>query len=230
MEDISVIVAFGAGLLSFLSPCVLALVPVYLASLYSPEKSRRSRMPLLLHSFSFILGFAVIFIALGALAGLTGWAVRINSSILGKVAGGLLIALGIFMLASFKIPWLNFERHLMPKLNNTSGFLRSFLIGATFSLGWTACVGPILAGILALASVRATALQGAYLLAIYSLGLGIPFLILGTAFDSLSPLLKRIRPYSWVTGIISACLLIFVGVLVYTNSLVRFFSIGSFGF
>lgn len=217
------IVAFSAGLLSFLSPCVVPLVPVYLASLVGPEilagRAPRVRVPMFFHSLSFVIGFSLIFTAMGAIAGLTGFAINPSLALLNKISGGLLIALGIFILAAQKIPWLNFERRLNPSMGNTTGYLRSFLIGAAFSLAWTACVGPILAGILALAMNTATAWQGAYLLAIYSLGLGLPFLIIGVAFDSLAPLLKRIHRFSGVVYIISSLLLIAMGILVLTNKI-----------
>jgi cytochrome c-type biogenesis protein len=220
-DNISLVVAFSGGLLSFLSPCVLPMVPVYLASLYGPEifDTRGIRIPLFLHSLSFVVGFSVIFISLGAVAGLTGYALNPNYALLSKVAGGLLIALGVFILVAVKVSWLNFEKRITPSLGNTTGYLRSFLIGAVFSLGWTACVGPILGGILAIASIRATAWQGAYLLAVYSLGLGLPFLVIGVAFDSMLPLLKRIHRYSGLIYIISGLLLIAVGVLILTNNL-----------
>ena len=220
-ENISLVVAFSGGLLSFLSPCVLPMVPVYLASLYGPEifDARGIRIPLFLHSLSFVVGFSVIFISLGAVVGLTGYALNPSYALLNKIAGSLLIAFGLFILVALKVPWLNYERRLTPSLGSTTGYLRSFLIGAVFSLGWTACVGPILGGILTIASVRANAWQGAYLLAIYSLGLGLPFLIIGVAFDSVLPLLKRIHRYSGLIYIISGCLLIAVGVLILTNSL-----------
>ena len=219
--EISVPIAFGAGLLSFLSPCVLPMVPVYLgticgAGVYT-AKSSGMRLPVFLHSFSFILGFSVVFIALGVIAGLTG--LSINPVILNRVAGGLLIASGLFILTALKIPWLNYEKRLTPNLSKTTGFFRSFFIGIAFSLGWTACVGPILAGILAVAAVRATAWHGAYLLAVYSLGLGLPFLIIGVAFDSMLPLIKRINRYSQVIHMLSGLLLISIGVLILTDKI-----------
>ncbi len=213
--------------MSFLSPCVLPLVPVYLASLYGPEifDARSRRVPVFLHSLSFVVGFSVIFIFLGAVVGLTGYAFSPSYALLSKIAGSLLIAFGLFILAALKVPWLNYEKRLNPSLGNTTGYLRSLLIGAIFSLGWTACVGPILGGILTIASVRATAWQGAYLLAVYSLGLGLPFLIIGVAFDSLLPILKRIQRYSGIIHVISGLLLITVGVLILTNSLGWFASL-----
>ena len=229
MENISLIVAFNAGLLSFLSPCVLPLAPVYLASLAGSEiyeaKGGKIRVTLFLHSLSFVAGFSIVFAILGAIAGLTGFAINPSSAVLNKIAGGLLIFFGLFMLAALKVPWLNYEKRLTPSLGKTAGYLRSFLIGAVFSLGWVACVGPLLAGILALALNSATAWQGAYLLAIYSLGLGIPFLILGVAFDYVMPLLKRIRRYSRLFYVISGLLLIAVGILILTNNIIWFASL-----
>ena len=221
MDNVSIIFAFTAGLGSFLSPCVVPLVPTYFASLYGPELLdtgvTRSRITLFLHSLSFVIGFSLLFTTLGAIAGISGYAINLNSALLNTIAGSLLIAFGLFMLAALKVPWLNYEKRLNVSLSNTTGFFRSFLIGAIFSMGWTACVGPILAGILALASVQATAWQGAYLLAIYSLGLGLPFLVIGAAFDSLTPLLRRISRYTRVIYVISSFLLITVGILVLTG-------------
>ncbi len=207
--------------MSFLSPCVLPMVPVYLASLYGPEifESRGMRLPLFLHSLSFVIGFSVIFISLGAIVGLTGYAVNPNYALLSKIAGSLLIAFGLFILVAMRVPWLNYEKRLTPSLGNTTGYFRSLLIGAVFSVSWTACVGPILGGILAIASVGATAWQGAYLLAVYSLGLGLPFLIIGVAFDSILPVLRRINRYSGLIHIVSGLLLIAVGILILTNKL-----------
>ena len=226
MEQVSLLIAFGAGLLSFLSPCVLPLVPVYLASLCGPEifepEINRSRLPIFLHSLSFVLGFSLVFVILGAAAGLTGFALSTNLSLIHKIAGSLLIAFGLFLLAALKIPWLNYERRLAPSLGTTTSYLRSLLIGAVFSLAWTPCVGPILGGILTLAWSSETAWRGAYLLATYSLGLGLPFLVIGVTFDSIRPLLKRVHRYSIWSYIISGLLLIAVGILILTNTLTWF--------
>ena len=223
MENVSVAVAFTAGLFSFLSPCVLPLVPVYLASLVGPElfdvKRTGRRLPIFLHSLSFVLGFSLVFTTMGAIAGLTGFAINPSLALLNKISGSLLIAFGLFLLAALKIPWLNYEKRLSPSLGNTTGYLRSFLIGASFSLVWTACVGPILGGILAIALNTATAWHGAYLLAIYSLGLGLPFLVIGLAFDSLLPLLRRIQRYTRIIHVVSGLLLIIIGILVLTGQI-----------
>jgi len=223
MESIAFVAAFVAGLLSFLSPCVLPLVPVYLASLAGPEileaKAGRRRIPIFLHSLSFVIGFTIVFTIMGAGAGLAGFAIGAHLTLLSKIAGILLIAFGVFMLVALKVPRLNFEKRLTPSQSRTTSYLRSFLTGSIFCLAWTPCVGPILGGVLTLAGSSATAWGGASLLAIYSLGLGIPFLIIGAAFDSITPLLKRIRRHSTRIYIISGAALITVGILILTNRL-----------
>ena len=224
MEDIPLVVAFGAGLASFLSPCVLPLVPVYFASLCGPEildsKAAARRIPIFLHSISFVLGFSLVFTMMGALVGLAGIVINPNSPLVQKLSGSLLIAFGLFMLAALKVPWLNFERRLNPSLGNTTGYLRSFLIGAVFPVAWIPCTSWILGGILMLAATSDTAWHGAYLLTIYSLGFGLPFLIIGTAFGFITPLLKRIQRYSQLMYIISGVLLITVGILILTGRLI----------
>jgi len=130
-----------------------------------------------------------------------------------------LIFFGLFILAAQKISWLNYGKYLRPSTNRAAGYMRSLIIGGVFTLAWTPCVSPILAGILTLAVGAKTALHGAYLLVIYSLGLGLPFLALGAAFDKVNPFLKKIDRYSGLVYIISAILLIAVGILILTNRL-----------
>ena len=229
LEDASLLVAFGAGLVSFLSPCVLPLVPVYLASLTGPEifeaESKRRRLPLFLHSLSFVIGFSIVFSLWGAGAGLIGSAFVAYSVVIRKIVGSLLIVFGLLMLAALKVPWLNYERRLNPSLGTTTGYLRSFLTGSIFCLAWTPCLGPILGGILSLAGGSGTVWHGTYLLAIYSLGLGLPFLIIGATFDAITPLLKRINRYSNLVYITSGLLLIVIGGLILTNNLIWFSSL-----
>ncbi len=229
VDNVSVIIAFGGGLLSFLSPCILPLVPVYLASLTGTqvldEGVSKVRIPVFLHSLSFILGFSLVFVSLGAIAGLTGFAINPSLAMLNRISGSLLVAFGILMLAAQKVPWLNYERRLTSSRVGATGYARSFVIGATFSMAWTACATPILGGILAIALNTATAWQGAYLLAVYSLGLGVPFLVMGVAFDYLAPLLRRMNRYSPAINVVSGFLLIAVGILVLLNKLNWFSSL-----
>lgn len=216
--QISILVAFGYGFLSFLSPCVLPLIPVYLGGLVGPEifeeRTKRRQLPIFLHSLSFVIGFSAVFTLWGAGSGLIGAALVEHLNVVRQVAGALLIIFGLLMLATLKIPWLNYERRLnLPWFTNRS-YLRSFLVGAVFPVAWIPCLSWVLGGILLLASTSQTAWRGALLLVVYSLGLGIPFLALGAAFDFLMPLLKNIRRYSAWIYVASGLLLITVGILV----------------
>ena len=227
IEDASLLAASGialvAGLASFLSPCVLPLAPVYLASLTGPEifdaKTKRRRLPIFLHSLSFVIGFSIIFSLWGAGAGLIGSAFVAYSTVIRQVVGSLLIVFGLFMLAALKVPWLNYERRLTPSLGTTSGYLRSFLTGSIFCFAWTPCLGWQITSILSLAGSSGTVWRGTYLLAVYSLGLGLPFLVMGVAFDFIAPFLRNINRYSNWIYIISGLLLIAVGILILTNKL-----------
>ena len=217
MNDISLWAAFSGGVLSFGTPCVLPLVPVYLASLVGPEilepKVRKIRLPIFFHSLSFVVGFSLVFILMGALVGLAGIAINPNSPVVRRLSGSLLIVFGLLMLAALKVPWLNYEKRLNPSLGNTTSYLRSFLIGAIFPVAWIPCTSWVLGGILTLAATSDTAWQGAYLLSFYSLGLGLPFLAVGAGFDYIVPLLKRLSRYSNWVYVGGGVLLIVVGIL-----------------
>ncbi len=220
MSGITFAAALIAGILSFLSPCVLPLVPVYLAniagaSVLTPELADRRRI--LLHTISFIVGFSLVFIALGASLGLLGAMAPIE--LLYKVGGALLIAFGMFLAASAKVPWLNYEKRLSFAGARGTGYLRSLLIGAIFSLGWTPCVGPILGGILVLAASSQTAWQGVYLLLAYCLGLGLPFIAVSLALGAASRFIRWLGRHSFVTSIVAAALLVGIGILMLTGYL-----------
>lgn len=226
MTEVSYIVAFTAGLLSFFSPCVLPLVPAYLANLAGTTaidtKTRTSYLPALFHSLSFVIGFSLIFIALGASIGLIGTVITAHSILLRQIAGGAIIAFGIFLIAAFKLPWLNYEKRLSPSIGSNPGYLRSILIGGIFALGWTPCIGPILGAILVYAWSSQTVWEGALLLATYSLGLGIPFVVIGLAWGAIMPLWKGLNRHLGTISIISGILLIIVGALMLTGQLMWF--------
>lgn len=220
MSSITFLTALAAGILSFLSPCILPLVPVYLAniagaSVLTPDLPDRRHI--FLHTSSFIVGFSLVFIALGASLGLLGAVVPFK--LLYNVAGALLIAFGIFLIAATKVPWLNYEKRLDFARAKGTGYLRSLLIGAIFSLGWTPCVGPILGGILALAWSSQTVWQGVYLLLAYCLGLGLPFIAVGLAWGSASRYIRWLSRHAFVTSIVAAVLLISIGILMLTGYL-----------
>jgi cytochrome c-type biogenesis protein len=222
LENVTLLAAFGAGLVSFVTPCVLPMVPVYFASLAGPdvlEGALASRRRLFLHSLSFVLGFSLVFTLMGALVGLAGVVINPNSPVVQNISGSLLIIFGLFMLASLKVPWLNFEKRLSPSLGSSTGYLRSFLTGGIFTLAWTPCVGPILGSILTLALSSDTAWQGAYLLLTFSLGLGLPFLIVGAAFGAIRPVLKTINRYSVIVYTIGGLVLVTVGIVILTGNL-----------
>jgi cytochrome c-type biogenesis protein len=215
--NISALAALAAGFASFLSPCVLPLVPIYLAGLAGPEifqaKADRRGAHIFLHSLAFVAGFTVVFVLIGAGAGLAGFAIGAHLATIRFVANILLIVFGAILLLSLKFPRLNFIKHMGPSKSRATGYVRSFITGAIFTMVLTPCVGPILAGILTLAAVSQTAGRGAALLGIYSLGLGIPFLIIGAAFDAAMPVLRRIQKYSWIIYIVSGAVLIAWGIL-----------------
>jgi cytochrome c-type biogenesis protein len=223
VTEISYILAFSAGLLSFFSPCVLPLVPAYIANLAGSTaistEARKSYRPTLFHSLFFVLGFSIIFIALGASVGLIGTAITAHSNLLRQIAGIVIIVFGIFLIGSYKLPWLNYEKRMNFSGARNPGYLRSILIGAVFAFGWTPCVGPILGGILTLAWGSQTVGQGALLLLIYSLGLGIPFVLIGLAWGAIMPMWKNITRHLGKISIISGCLLIIVVILILSGKL-----------
>jgi len=220
MSSITFLTALVAGVLSFLSPCILPLVPVYIANIAGASvltPAPPDRRYIFLHTISFIVGFSLVFTALGASLGLVGAAVP--QGVLDKVSGSLLIAFGIFLIAAAKVPWLNYEKRLDFTKAKGTGYVRSFLIGVIFSLGWIPCVGPILGGILTLAASSQTAWQGVYLLLAYCLGLGLPFIIVGLALGAASRYIRWLSRHAFVTSIVAAVLLISIGILMLTGYL-----------
>ena len=220
MFNITFPVAFVAGILSFLSPCVLPLVPVYLATIAGVSvlsDNPPARRYIILHTISFVVGFSIVFTALGASVGLVG--AMIPSGVLNNIAGVLLILFGLFLLAASRIPQLNYEKRLSFNQARGTGYLRSVTIGAIFSLGWIPCVGPVLGGILAVASTAQTVARGIYLLLVYCLGLGLPFIGVGLAIGVASRYLGWLSRHAFATSIISAVLLISIGVLMLTGNM-----------
>jgi cytochrome c-type biogenesis protein len=199
------------------------MVPVYLASLTGPEIFEPSpgkwRPNIFFHAVSFVIGFAVIFTLIGAGLGLAGFALSEHLALIRNISGGLLIFFGVFLVASLKIPQLNFEKRLKPRQGKSAGYVRSLLTGGLFAVAWTPCVGPILGSILTLAISSQTVYQGAGLLAVFSLGVGLPFIAIGAAFDTLTPFLKKLQRDSFIFYLVSAVLLIAVGILILTNHL-----------
>lgn len=222
------VVAVAAGTVSFLSPCVLPLVPVYAAQMagataLNPQGSRRDAM---LRSVAFVLGFSVVFIALGASIGLIGSFLREHQAALQKGGGVLLIVLGLHQTGILRIPLL--YRGFGGSSRNPSGYAGWALVGAALSLSWLPCIGPTLALILERAASSATATRGAVLLGFYSLGLAIPFLLVGILADRATDTLRRARRLIPIVEVATGIILILFGILIFTDRLTdlnRFFEI-----
>jgi cytochrome c-type biogenesis protein len=224
MGNITFITAFGAGLLSFISPCVLPIVPGYLSfisgvSLEELQKQKSAAVRrVLFNSLFFVLGFSVVFIALGASATYVSQFLNNYMHIISKVAGVLIFVLGLHFIGLFKIRWLNYEKrfHMGSK---QLGIFGSFFVGFAFAFGWTPCIGPILAGILAIAATEETVTRGIILLAFYSAGLAVPFLITAVAFNAFLNVSSKIKKHFRIVEIVGGVFLIIIGFLIFTNSL-----------
>jgi cytochrome c-type biogenesis protein len=226
MFGFSLPLVFGAGVLSFLSPCVLPLVPPYLTymsgasfeQLRGDDRAVQARV--VLTSVFFILGFSVVFVTLGATATAFGQAFRQALPALGPLAGLLIIAMGIHFLGIFRIPLLDRQvRHNGPSVATGPG--GGFLLGLAFAIGWTPCIGPILAAILSVAANENSALQGATLLGVYSLGLGVPFLLAGLAVGPFLAFFGRFKRNLGLVEKIVGVLLVITGVLFLTGNFTR---------
>ncbi len=225
ISQVTLLAAFGAGLLSFVSPCVLPLVPSYVSyitglsidQLRAPTGRHQVRKTIIVNSLLFIGGFSVVFIAFGLSASLFGqWLVNYQDY-LRKIGGGLIILFGLYVLGLFNFGFLSQERRLHFQ-SRPVGYLGSFLIGVTFAVGWTPCVGPILTSILLYAGTTDTAVDGLALLVFYSLGLGLPLLVTAVWLDRFLTHFRQIRNYIKPLSIMSGLLLVAVGGLLYTNS------------
>jgi cytochrome c-type biogenesis protein len=229
-------VAFIAGLTSFLSPCILPLVPIYLAQLVGHsvyqsadgQQGHWARLDTFLHALMFVLGFTLAFVALGATASTLGSFLQSYHVFLRQVGGIILVIFGLHLTGILKLPIFYWQKRFEFRPSRSS-YPASLLIGLIFAIGWTPCVGLILGPILGMAASASTLGQGVVLLLFYSLGLGVPFLLLGLGVNQLSRVLKWLKPHVGKieagTGVvmIAAGLVIFFNLLPYFN---RFFNFG----
>lgn len=221
-----VLFAFLGGLLSFVSPCVLPLVPAYISfisgvsveKLVEKEKSAPVLSGVFLSSLLFVLGFSLVFVLLGASATYFGRLIGGQMGLLRKVAGLLLIVFGLHTMGVYRIRFLNYEKRLHLK-SGKSSYLQAFLMGIAFAFGWTPCIGPILAGILALAGTQESVSFGVLLLSVYALGLGIPFLLTGLATGWFLNFFERIKRHFKIVEMAAGGLLITIGILIFVNRL-----------
>jgi cytochrome c-type biogenesis protein len=228
MDNVSVFASFFAGLVSFLSPCVLPLVPGYISivsgssldQLKARAKDASLFRTVLLNSIMFIVGFSITFILLGASATWIGQVLVSRMRLLGQLAGLILIVFGIHLMGIFKINFLYKDKRFH-NVEKPRGLLGALVLGLAFAFGWTPCIGPILAGILTLASTKQTVTQGMFLLAIYSAGLGIPFLLTSLALNKFLAFYSRFKRHFHAVEVVSGVLVVAVGVLMVTGSLTR---------
>lgn len=218
IQDVSIPAALAAGIISFLSPCVLPLVPPYLIYLTgatiehvaNDEKPQVSKRAVMLSALVFVLGFSTVFVALGASASLIGGWIRAWSAQLSIVAGIVIILMGLHFLGLTRIGFLMREGRLpIPK---PVGLWGAYVMGLAFAFGWTPCIGPILAAILSVAASEATVTKGAGLLAVYSAGLGIPFLIAAFMVERFSSVFARMKKHLATVERAMGVLMILVGI------------------
>ncbi|MGO4729633.1 cytochrome c biogenesis CcdA family protein [Paenibacillus sp. 2KB_22] len=226
---------FGAGLLSFFAPCILPLIPVYVSYLSGSmvngtnqqepnTNSVRLRSTLVLRTFLFVLGLSLVFVLLGFGSGIVGNV--ISSPVFIFFCGAIVVIFGIYQTGLIRLSWLERERKLSSDHASRGGYIGAFLLGLTFSFGWTPCIGPVLAAILGIAAGEGSPLYGGFLMFLYTLGLAIPFLILSVFSEYVMKRIRRLYRYMGVIKITSGCILIVMGLLLMTdrlNSLVTWF-------
>lgn len=216
MIDPTIPIAFAAGVVSFLSPCVLPLVPGYLSYMsgISSSEDDRARIPAWVVAVTFVAGFTLVFVALGATATLLGSLLRQNQDILARAGGVLIIVMGLIFMGAIKVPWLYREARFHPSPN--AGVWGSVVLGAAFAFGWSPCIGATLGAVLAMAAGRGATGgpgEGALLLASYSLGLGLPFIAAGLGISRLTGALGWFRRNIRTLNLVSGVLLVAVGLL-----------------
>ena len=221
-DSVPILIALVAGVLSFLSPCVLPLVPSYLSFVTGMTlddlQEGHDRRIVLLHSGLFVIGFSAIFMLLGASASFLGQFFRVYEVWIARIGGVLIILLGLHLLGVFRITALLREKriHLAEK---PAGVIGTLAVGAAFGAGWTPCIGPVLGAILTLASTRETVWSGVGLLGVYSLGLAIPFMVAALALDWFLGTFSRFRRFIPILEKISGVLLVLLGLLLISGML-----------
>ncbi len=222
-EPIGVMVAFSAGLFSFLSPCVLPLLPSYLSfvtgmsvSDLTADLTVATRRRVMLHAIAFVVGFSVVFVVLGASFSAAGAFLLDYRDWIRRIGGLLIIGFGLYISGLLRVGFLGRTQRLQLR-ERPAGYVGSFIVGLTFAIGWTPCVGPILGAILSLAGTADTVQRGIGLLVAYSAGLGVPFLLSALALGAFLKFFDRYRPFIPIVERAASVVLVVVGVLVLTN-------------
>ena len=233
IESIGLGLAFLAGLASFFSPCVFALVPAYIGYLggrtaAASENDQNSRWIALSHGFAFVLGFSTVFILLGVATSALGSLLYDMRDWITKIGGILVIILGIHMTGIYRIKWLEYDLRPQSIQQRNRGYLASAMMGVFFSAGWSPCVGPILGAILTLSLAGGSILQGASLLTAYSAGLAIPFLFASVEIDLISSVIRKHGRVMHYVEIVTGVMLIVIGILLFSGRFERLASLGTF--
>jgi cytochrome c-type biogenesis protein len=220
---VGVLVAFSAGLFSFLSPCVLPLFPSYVSFItgmsvsdLTADLSGAARRRVLLHAVAFVLGFSLVFVSLGASFSAAGQFLLDYRNLIRQIGGVLIVLFGLYIAGVFKLAAMGRTMQFQLR-EKPAGYLGSLVVGLTFAIGWTPCVGPILGAILSLAGTSETVQRGIGLLIAYSAGLGLPFLVSAVALGAFLKFFRRYRPLIPVMERAAGVILVVVGVLVFTN-------------
>ena len=228
MTDVSFFVAFTAGIFSFLSPCVLPIVPSYLSfvsgvsleEMRAPQVASRVRWRVTLNSLAFIFGFSVVFISLGASVSFLSSFFLVYRDVIRTLGGVFIVLVGVYLMGFFKVSLL--DRYLQFNLKDKpAGYLGSVLVGVVFAVAWTPCVGPILGAVLALAGTSGEAGRGFVLLTSYAAGLALPFFLSAVAVNSFFQLSQRFRRYIHAIHFVAGVLLVIVGILLITDYMTR---------
>lgn len=219
MNNFSYILCFLEGILTFISPCILPMLPIYffyMAGVSGEESASRSK--LLINSIGFVTGFTIIFVMLGATATTLGSFLKINFDIFRNISGFIMIVFGLNFMGILNLNFLNYEKRYDYKFNDLN-FLRSIIFGMVFAFGWSPCVGVFLGSALLMAGNSNSVGQGIILLLLYSAGLGVPFILSSILFETIKNTFRQIQRFGRMISIISGLVLIFAGILVITDKL-----------
>jgi len=212
----SFVLTFFEGILTFISPCILPMLPIYF--IYLAGTSGGGKNTLLLNSIGFVVGFTIVFVLLGATASTIGQFLAIHKEVIRKISGIIMIVFGLNFAGIIKLNFLNFEKRMDFKIGNLN-FFSSILFGFVFAFGWSPCLGAFLGSAMLFAGNSSTILGGMLLLFVYSAGLAIPFIISAIIFENVKGVFKQIQKYSRLISIVSGLILIIAGLLVFTDSL-----------
>ncbi|MCQ4923289.1 cytochrome c biogenesis CcdA family protein [Tissierella carlieri] len=222
LGNVSIPIAFGAGFLSFFSPCILPLIPayiMYITGVNMEEELEKKRLFALTRTIGFVIGFTIIFMIMGTSASFLGKLFIRNKEVFSKISGGIIILFGLNMMGILKLKFLNFERRTKAPKKITNWF-SSILMGMAFAAGWTPCFGPVLASILMYAGGTATISKGVYLLLVYSIGMAIPFILTALFINSFTRFMNKADKFFKYMPIISGLIMIIFGLLVFFNKII----------